>query len=72
VSDYRPTTSPLTKRETEILRMFADGMYGPEIAEKLFLSPHTITSYRRKISQKMNTNSIVQSVAEALRQGYIR
>lgn len=71
MQDFSPPTSPLTAREQEILRLFSHGHHGPEIAKKLFLSEHTITSYRRKLQQKLDTTSIAHSVAEALRRGYI-
>src|SRR5690606_6735623 len=37
----------ITRRETEILQLLAQGMTSPEIAEKMFVSPLTIETHRR-------------------------
>ncbi len=50
----------LTRREKEILQLLADGLNGPRIAEKLFLSPFTIETHRKNLIQKMNVNSTPQ------------
>lgn len=48
----------LTRREKEILTMLADGLKGPEIAEKLFLSPLTVETHRKNLCKKLNVNSV--------------
>lgn len=48
----------LTRREKEILTMLADGLKGPEIAEKLFLSPLTVETHRKNLCKKLNANSV--------------
>jgi DNA-binding NarL/FixJ family response regulator len=48
----------LTRREKEILMMLADGLKGPEIAEKLFLSPLTVETHRKNLCKKLNANSV--------------
>lgn len=47
----------MTDREKEILRCVACGMQNKEIAEKLFISVNTVTTYRRNISAKLNIHS---------------
>ena len=47
----------LTKREIEIIRLVAHGYANKEIADKLCLSFHTVTTYRKKISAKLNIHS---------------
>ena len=48
----------LTRREKEILLMLADGLKGPEIAEKLFLSPLTVETHRKNLCKKLSANSV--------------
>jgi DNA-binding NarL/FixJ family response regulator len=43
----------LSQREIEILELIAQGMNSPEIAEKLFLSVHTIRTHRKNIIKKL-------------------
>ena len=43
----------LSYRETEIVQLIADGMANKEIAEKLYLSIHTIKTHRKNIIKKL-------------------
>lgn len=47
----------LTDREKETLRWVANGLATKEIADKMCLSQHTINSYRKSISTKLNIHS---------------
>lgn len=47
----------MTDREKEIICCVAKGMSNKEIAGHLFLSIHTVTTYRRNISTKLNIHS---------------
>jgi len=47
----------LTRRENEVLRMIAEGMTNPEIAEKLFLSLSTVDTHRKSLMRKLNTKN---------------
>lgn len=58
----------LSEREQEIITLIAEGFTNTEIAEKLFLSPHTINTHRKNIMQKLgvkNTASIVVYAVKA-------
>ncbi len=59
------TLPTLTRREKEVLRLLADGMNGPQISEKLFLSHFTIETHRKHIMQKLNANSTQQLLKTA-------
>ncbi|MBL7872952.1 MAG: response regulator transcription factor [Cyclobacteriaceae bacterium] len=48
----------LTRREKEILLLLADGLKGPQIAEKLFLSPLTVETHRKNLLRKFNAHSV--------------
>jgi DNA-binding NarL/FixJ family response regulator len=48
----------LTRREKEILELLANGLNGPQIAAKLFLSYYTIETHRKNLLKKFNANSL--------------
>lgn len=48
----------LTEREREVLKWVAMGLATKEIAEKMCLSVHTVNTYRKNISQKLNIHSV--------------
>ena len=50
----------ISKREFEIIRLVAGGMQTEEIAEKLFLSPYTVTTHRKNILTKLNLNNAAE------------
>jgi DNA-binding NarL/FixJ family response regulator len=56
----------LTRREYEILKLLYEGLNGPQIAEKLFLSHYTIETHRKNLMQKLNVNSTQQLVKLAI------
>ena len=58
--DERPPHEKLSDREYEVMRMILKGKSTKEMAEALFLSPKTISTYRRRIFQKMNIKSNVE------------
>lgn len=47
----------LTRRETEILKLIADGLTNQEIAEKLFISAWTVDSHRKNLLVKFNAKN---------------
>ncbi len=52
----------ITERELEIITLIAEGFTNAEIAEKLFLSTHTVNTHRKNIMSKLgvtNTAGIV-------------
>ena len=48
----------LSKRETEILQQLSFGLTNQEIADKLFLSIHTVMTHRKKITRKLGIKTI--------------
>lgn len=60
VSDALKSTPVLTRREKEIMQLLYDGLTGPQIAEKLFLSPFTIETHRKNLMQKLNVKGTQQ------------
>ncbi|MEA2171793.1 MAG: LuxR family transcriptional regulator, maltose regulon positive regulatory protein [Solirubrobacteraceae bacterium] len=61
----------LTQREIELLTLAADGLRGPELAERLFLSPTTVHSHFDNIYAKLDVRTRAAAVAKAMRLGVI-
>jgi DNA-binding NarL/FixJ family response regulator len=47
----------LTRRETEVLKLIADGFTNQEIADKLFISSWTVDSHRKNLLLKFNARN---------------
>ncbi|MBM2841812.1 MAG: response regulator receiver [Bacteroidetes bacterium] len=58
----------LSPREKEILRLLVDGLTKKEIADKLFLSFHTIDNHLRNMYGKLQVQSRSGAVAKALKE----
>ncbi len=65
------TDSPLTKRETEVLRMIADGRGNGEIALGLSIGLGTVKGHIRDILEKLAASDRTQAAVVALRRGLI-
>jgi pimeloyl-ACP methyl ester carboxylesterase/DNA-binding CsgD family transcriptional regulator len=63
--------SPLSSRETEILRLVATGMSNREIATTLFLSEHTVHRHVANILRKLAQSTRAAAATQALRAGLI-
>jgi len=61
----------LSEREISVLRLVADGLSNPTIAEKLCLSVETVKTHVRRIMQKMLVDDRTQAAVKALKQGLI-
>jgi two-component system nitrate/nitrite response regulator NarL len=61
----------LTARELEILRMCADGLSSPEIAEALFVSVPTVKTHLQHVYAKLEVSDRAAAVAQALRRGLL-
>jgi pimeloyl-ACP methyl ester carboxylesterase/DNA-binding CsgD family transcriptional regulator len=66
-----PAASPLSEREREVLALVAEGLGDHEIAERLFLSPHTVHRHVANIRDKLGRGSRTAAVAEAARLGLL-
>ena len=57
----------ISTREKQILKLIASEYSTREIADRLYLSPHTVISHRRSLLQKMqarNTSGLVRRAFE--------
>lgn len=57
----------LSKRELEVLRLFAEGFSNSEIGTRLFISPRTVESHKNHIMQKINLKSPVDLIKFAIK-----
>jgi DNA-binding NarL/FixJ family response regulator len=48
----------LSDREVEVLRLLVTGHSNKEIAEALFISPHTVITHRKNITQKTGIKTV--------------
>ena len=75
MSVFRPNESPagpaLTDREREVLDLIAQGATNREIAEALYLSPHTVKEHTSSLYRKLGVRNRAEAVQKAQRQGLI-
>jgi DNA-binding NarL/FixJ family response regulator len=60
----------LSKRETEVLRIVADGNSNQRVAQLLGLSEDTVKAHMKSILQKLDARDRTHAVTIALRRGY--
>lgn len=65
------STSRLTERELEILRLLSEGNRPAEVASKLFVSIKTVKNHLTSIYSKLGVATGAQAVAEAFRLGLV-
>jgi len=61
----------LSKREIEVLRLFAEGMTNQEIADKLFISIRTVESHKNHIMARLELKTTVDLVKFAIRNNIV-
>jgi DNA-binding response OmpR family regulator len=66
-----PPRSNLTARESEVLRLLADGLSQADIAGRLFISSKTVATHIEHILEKLEVRSRAQAVAFAYREGLL-
>jgi len=63
--------SELTERESEILKLIAEGVPTSEISELLFLSVKTIGTHKQHLLEKLNLKTSTDLVKYAIKKGII-
>lgn len=61
----------LSNREIDVLKLVALGFANKEIAEKLFISTHTVMSHRKNMTEKLGIKSISGLTVYAIINNYI-
>ena len=62
----------LTEREIEIIKLITEKYSNQEIAEKLFISIHTVYTHRKNIMKKLHLKSPVELILYAIDSGIIQ
>ncbi|MGE8431626.1 response regulator [Chryseobacterium joostei] len=70
-SDGLNQVPKLTRREKEILAEAAKGLTTNQMAEKLFISPHTVESHRKNLIEKFQTSNLSSAIKLAIEYGLI-
>ncbi|MCJ7936076.1 MAG: response regulator transcription factor [Chryseobacterium sp.] len=70
-SDGLHQVPKLTRREKEILAEAAKGFTTNQMAEKLFISPHTVESHRKNLIEKFQTSNLSSAIKLAIEYGLI-
>tara|TARA_Y100000385_G_scaffold287732_1_gene352595 strand:+ start:325 stop:1008 length:684 start_codon:yes stop_codon:yes gene_type:complete len=71
LADYTCNPVLLTEREIEVLTHISEGKTNVQIAEKLFLSSHTVNTHRKNIMQKLGVNNTASMVMYAVKSGFV-
>ena len=65
------STSALSPREQEVLRLYARGFSLKEIGEQLGLSVKTVDTYKTRIMEKLSLTKKSEVIAYAMKQGLV-
>ncbi len=68
-SESERLVAALTPREEEVLRCMVAGLGRQAVAERLFLSPHTVRTHMQNVLGKLGVHSTLAAVAVARRAG---
>jgi DNA-binding NarL/FixJ family response regulator len=70
-TDPGETPDALSPREREVLGMIAAGATNKEIAERLFLSPHTVKDHTSALYRKVGARNRAEAILRAQRLGLL-
>ena len=65
------STVGLSERESEVVRLLAQGVTMKELAQRLALSPRTLETYRARAMEKLNLRTRAELVRYAVRCGWL-
>ena len=71
ITEYSCEGMNISDREMEIIKLIAEGCSNKEVADKLFLSTHTVTTHRKNIMNKLGINNTAGLVLFAVRENLI-
>lgn len=65
------STIRLSEREIEILELISQGLTNNEIADRTFISSHTVASHRKSLMKKFGAKNNVDLVISAIKENFI-
>ncbi len=71
INSFRIIENPLSERETEVLKLLSHGMNYKEVADDIFLSPHTVKTHIKNIYSKLHVNNRAEAIYKAIKQKLI-
>jgi len=71
IRSFRVIENPLSDRETEILKMLSLGLNYKDVAEDLFLSPHTVKTHIKNIYSKLHVKNRAEAIYKAIKKNLI-
>ena len=71
IATTRSNPAGLTQREVEVLVLVAEGLRNPEIAERLYLSPKTVSHHLSTILSKLNAGTRTEAAQIAVKMGIL-
>lgn len=71
VAQVGPAEASLTNRETEVLKLVAEGLRNADIAGRLFISERTVKIHVASIFSKLQVRDRVQATRYAIRHGMV-
>jgi DNA-binding CsgD family transcriptional regulator len=66
-----PLAEPLTRREVEVLRLFARGATLDEVASELSISVFTARNHATNVEHKLGVGNRLRMVLEGMRRGLV-
>jgi DNA-binding NarL/FixJ family response regulator len=69
--DAAADAGPLSPRESEVVKLVAEGMTTREIAQTLFISPKTVERHRANVLEKLGLRDRVDLTRYAIRRGLV-
>ena len=66
-----PENKRLGRRETQVLRLLAEGKSSPQIGQALHIAPSTVDVHRRNIMDKLELRSVAELTKHAVRIGLV-
>jgi predicted ATPase/DNA-binding CsgD family transcriptional regulator len=71
IATTRSNPAGLTQREVEVLVLVAEGLRNPEIADRLYLSPKTVSHHLSTILAKLNAGTRTEAAQIAAKMGLL-
>lgn len=70
-ASHLETVPLITRREREVLKLIGEGLTSQEVADKLFISTHTVESHRKKLMEKFEVKNIISVIKLASEYGML-
>lgn len=71
LGEAAPDVAVLSPREREVMALLAEGLKGPQVAERLRISSDTVRTHIENAMQKLGARTRVQAIAICLEHGMI-